>query len=182
MTDVTAMFRALQARIDDLYYEIAEMKRRNANMLRPGIIKSFDGATGRAIADVGFETRPLRVMQFAGEMNCWNPMTAGQQIMVLSPSGDPGNGLIIAYGHSNTHPKPTDRTDQHQYDYGQTSQTIRKDAHFTASGDSGQFLKADGKIVLKVKDIGSIKLKDKNDQWFKIDPSVFLPTDPEDIS
>jgi len=174
----------LQNRIDDLYYEHAEMKRQQANLMRPGTVKSFDAAKGLAICDVGFDTRPLRTLQFAGEFNSWHPMTAGQQIMLFSPSGDPGNGLVLPLGHSNANPAPSARGDEHVNLFGNLRQTYHKDLHGLSVGanGSGHYLKLNGAAVTKVADVSQIKFLIGQDTWMRLNPEALLPTDPENLT
>lgn len=99
--------RALHERLDDVYGQLAEHGRLMTNMVRPGTLKSYDPKTALGVADVGFETRGLKWFEHAGAMKSWHPPSPGQQLMMLSPNGNPGLGLLIPYGYSQDNPAPS---------------------------------------------------------------------------
>ena len=79
--------------------DIAELSRRLENLIRFGTIHSVDHAKRRARVQTGnLVTDWLGWLERrAGETTTWDPPTIGEQCAVFSPSGEPGNGLIL-YG------------------------------------------------------------------------------------
>lgn len=105
----------LHERLDDVYGELAEHRRLMTNMVRPGKLKSYDAKAALGIADVGFETRPLKWFEHAssGGITSWRPPAPGQHVMMLSPGGEPGNGLLLPYGYTTDNPSPSSDPKEH---------------------------------------------------------------------
>lgn len=79
-------------------FAAAEADRRIANLLQIGTITAVDGATGKARVKVGDLDMPaLNVAQFrAGGLSLWWMPQVGEQVLVACPSGDVGQGVILA--------------------------------------------------------------------------------------
>jgi phage baseplate assembly protein V len=79
--------------------DIAELSRLVENLIRFGTIHSVDHQAKRARVQSGqIITDWLRWIESrAGETTTWNPPTIGEQCVVLSPSGEIAQGMII-YG------------------------------------------------------------------------------------
>ncbi len=75
---------------------LAEADRRIENIVRVGRVASVDPATATAIIDFGdFTSPPLPVGQLTGgAIQFWCMPSEGEQVMVLSESGDIANGTI----------------------------------------------------------------------------------------
>ncbi len=77
---------------------LAEADRRIANIVRVGRGATVDPATATAIVDFGsFSSPPLPVSQLrAGGMQFWWMPTVGEQVIVISESGEIAQGCIAA--------------------------------------------------------------------------------------
>lgn len=77
---------------------VAELQRQVANLIRLGIIMETDHATARARVLSGeLLTGWLPwVTLRAGKDRYWWPPEKGEQVILLSPSGDPAQGVIVA--------------------------------------------------------------------------------------
>lgn len=53
----------------------------------------------------------------AGTTRTWNPPTVGEQVMVLSPSGELGAGIVLTGLFSTDNPAPSDSAAEHITDY-----------------------------------------------------------------
>lgn len=53
----------------------------------------------------------------AGETREWNPLTKGEQVILLCPMGDPAQGIILGTINSDAAPAPTNSADKHQRVY-----------------------------------------------------------------
>jgi len=93
--------------LHDLMHRIEELERRLANMVRMGRVVRVDAARGLVKLDVaGLETDWLPWMTQAGEINVFVPPSEGQQMMLISPSGEPGQGWAAPAGFSTQFAQP----------------------------------------------------------------------------
>lgn len=99
----------LQETLDDVLFQLAEIKRQKAMMIRPGTVKSYDAGANQAIVDVGLDTHSI---DLGNHFAHWNPLVAGQQIMLLCPDGDLSNGMLIHGGYTSSFTKPSSRNDE----------------------------------------------------------------------
>lgn len=95
--------------------DLQELSRRLANLLRLGVIHSVDHAAARCRVESGdliTDWLPWQTPR-AGATRTWDPPTVGEQVIVLSPSGEPGAGLVIYGFYSDANPAPSDSPDEH---------------------------------------------------------------------
>jgi len=77
--------------------EVSELDRLIANMIRTGRIKAVDHARRRVVVfDENWETdwRPWMELRAHGEAT-WSPPGIGERVLVLSPSGDFGQSVVL---------------------------------------------------------------------------------------
>lgn len=98
---------SLARRLDDIEYQLADLKRRQSNFARPGVVKSVN-KDGSVVADVGFTTHDVPVYSHNGAGKSWTPMKAGQQIVLICPDGDLSNAFAIPGGYHDKNPAPSD--------------------------------------------------------------------------
>src|SRR5699024_11096925 len=53
----------------------------------------------------------------AGDTRHWDPPTVGEQVILLSPSGDPANAIILTGLYSAAHAAPSNSADRHRIEY-----------------------------------------------------------------
>jgi len=100
-------FRAVERRFAELEAAIEDLNRRVANLMREGRITSVDYDQGVATVDMdGLPSRAMPWVQRAGTVKDWDPPSIGERVTVMSPSGDPGQGLILPGGWSDQNPAP----------------------------------------------------------------------------
>lgn len=77
--------------------EIGDIQRRMANMFRVGKIAEVNLSTGRVKVNFqGVTTAWLPWMTSrAGAVKDWNPPAVGEQVCVVSPSGEIGAGFVL---------------------------------------------------------------------------------------
>lgn len=96
-----------------LSFNVAELDRRLANIIRVGRIAEVDYPEARARVEMG-ETRtywlPWLTARASFDRSWWAP-EIGEQVLVLSPSGDLAQGLIIMAVYQKAHPKPAESPD-----------------------------------------------------------------------
>lgn len=79
-------------------YRNAEAERRTANGLLFGHVVEVDHDARRAVVEIedGWRLRPLPWLERrAGRVRTSSPPTVGEQVLVLSPGGEPGVGVIL---------------------------------------------------------------------------------------
>lgn len=99
--------------------EIGELQRRLANVLRVGTISEIDLTKGRVKVEFqGVTTTWLPwATGRAGSVKDWSPPSVGEQVCILSPSGELGAGFVIAGGiNSDANAAPDNRADVRRID------------------------------------------------------------------
>lgn len=99
--------------------DTVELSRRLENMIRLGTVAAVDHVKALCRVDSGglltdwlpwFERR-------AGQTRTWDPPTVGEQVLVLSPSGEPAGGLVLVGLYRAAHPAPDNSPDTHVIDF-----------------------------------------------------------------
>lgn len=99
--------------------DLVELSRRLENLIRIGTIAEVDHPnalcrvrTGGLLTD-WLPFVPAR----AGNTRTWDPPTVGEQVTVLSPSGEPAGGIVLTGIYSTAHAAPSQSPDDHVIDY-----------------------------------------------------------------
>ena len=98
--------------LDDLYREVAELKARLANVMRPAVVVSYDAGAHTAVVRLAGEQSETHAIQVGDQPGWWAPLKAGQQVTLLCASGDIANAMIIAGGYTQRDAKPSSRADE----------------------------------------------------------------------
>lgn len=101
-------------------YEVGELQRQMANVIRVGKILALDETTARVKVSVGGLTTdwlPWAVSR-AGGNRTWSAPEIGEQVLVLSPYGDPGQGVVVPSIYQDDNPAPADSKDVDRIVYG----------------------------------------------------------------
>lgn len=119
--------------------EIADIAQRLANVIRIGRVAEVDHAQVRVrITFDGNKTRWLPWMTGrAGATRDWNPPAVGEQVAVISPSGNLGAGFILPGGINWTQ-KPAPGSD------GDTTKTVFADGTTVEQNASAKTYKVEG--------------------------------------
>lgn len=94
-------------------YLLADLVRRMNNLVRPGRIHSVDEAKVRARVEIGAivtDWLPWAVARAGNDRTWWAP-TVGEQVVVLSPSGEMNAAFIVASFYTNAFPAPASSAD-----------------------------------------------------------------------
>ncbi len=102
-------------------FEIAELHRRLANLVRVGQVAAIDyaGAVPKVRVAIGALTTawlPLVCMR-AGVDTSWWPVDVDEQVLVLSPSGDLAQGVVVAGLNQTRFPAGGNSVDVHRCCY-----------------------------------------------------------------
>jgi phage baseplate assembly protein V len=93
----------------------ADLERRLDNLIRLGTVAEVDHAHALCRVQTGgiltawLPWVPLR----AGNTRTWCPPTVGEQVIVLSPSGEPGAGVVLPAVYTGAHDQPSNSPDDH---------------------------------------------------------------------
>lgn len=97
--------------------DIAEILRLLSNLIRIGTVFAVDLSVRPAkvrVSTGGLQTDWLQWREArAGTTTTWNPPTAGEQVIILCPGGDPAAGIVLAGLNSDAIPAPSDSQDEH---------------------------------------------------------------------
>ncbi|MBS0353035.1 MAG: phage baseplate assembly protein V [Proteobacteria bacterium] len=95
--------------------DLVELSRRLENLIRMGTIHSVDHPARRCrVQSGGLVTQWLPWLERrAGETATWSPPTVGEQCAILSPSGEPGGGIVFFGVPSDQIDTPSHTPDTH---------------------------------------------------------------------
>lgn len=103
---------------------LAELERRVAGMVRHGTVEQVDPAKGRVRLRLG-ETNGKPFLgpwvpyaQVAGALKVHTPPSVGQQMTLLSPTGDPRQAVALPMTWSNQNASPSQKGDEHVLTFG----------------------------------------------------------------
>lgn len=146
--------------------DLIELSRRLENLIRIGTIHAVDHAAVRCrVQTGGLLTNWLRWhTPRAGETTTWDPPTVGEQCIVLSPSGEAGQGIVFYGLDSNLIPPPSNSPDEHVVRYPDAA--IATYNHATHTLD----VYTPGKINIVTK--GPVNLTSEGDITVKSDGDV----------
>jgi phage baseplate assembly protein V len=128
-------------------FEVSELQRRLDNLVMLGVIEEADYPAQRVRVRLGELLTgwlPWTTLR-AGQDRTWWAPEIGEQVLVISRSGDPALGVVIGAIYRDAHPGPADRAT--------VSHTVRPDGtveeYDRTTGTYTLDVTAAGKIVLK---------------------------------
>lgn len=146
-------------------FHFAELERRLANVVRVGTIQAVENGKVRVRIGTDPEGKPVLTpwlpwTERAGRIKTWMPPSAGEQVRVISPSGDVAQGWIDCGGFSDANPAPSDDAAEHVETIGDVRLIVRNGEFTVVQGGAsislkggevrinGQTVSVDGKIEL----------------------------------
>lgn len=90
-------------------FEIAELQRQLNNLVRPGSITAVDASKARVRVKTGELTTAWLpwLTQRAGTGKNWWPPEVGEQVLLISPGGNPAQGFVLTGLYSTDKPAPS---------------------------------------------------------------------------
>lgn len=132
----------------DQGFSLSEMNRRLANLIRLGTVIEADYQKARVKIQIGpITTQWLPwITSNASHSKNWNAPEIGEQVLVLSPSGEMSQGTVIRGIYQKKHTAPNNNVDvQHmEFKDGSTINYDRANHHFNLDVTKA------GNITLKV--------------------------------
>lgn len=136
-------------------FDVTELDRRLANLIRFGAIEQADYAAGKVRVKVGDNLTAWLpwLTDRAGTDRMWHAPEVGEQVVILSPSGEINQGVVLAALFQTAHPQPVNSVDKHHAVYadGAVIEYDRAAHHLKAVLPAGATveLEADGGISIK---------------------------------
>ena len=100
-------------------FRLAELERRLDNLLRWGTVAQADYAAARVRVQSGDLLTgwiPWLTRRAAGDIDWWAP-EVGEQVMLLSPCGDPAQAVCLPAVYQTAHPAPAAAPTVHRVAY-----------------------------------------------------------------
>ncbi len=140
---------------DDLRRELADLRRAVANMVRLATVEDPAAEAGRATvkfqnaSDGDFISAPLGWAEVsAGSMKTHHPLTAGQQVLVVSPTGELADGIIMSSLNWDSNPRPSESQDvTTMAQIGDATITVAGDGFTVAVGGTTMSISGDGLAI-----------------------------------
>ena len=97
-------------------FRLVELARRLSNVVRPGVIAEADYALARVRVQYGGPGAvtgwlPWLAARAGGDHSWWAP-EIGEQVLILAPSGELSNGIVLAGLYQSNRPAPSDDPDK----------------------------------------------------------------------
>jgi len=142
------------------HFEITELNRRLANMITLGTVAETDYKTAKVRVQIGELLSgwlPWLTARASNDVNWWAP-EVGEQVVVIAPSGDLAQGIVLTALYKDQYPPPADHPNVHTTHYdggadrgGATIEYDREKKHLKAllpNGGNAKLVANDGTIEL----------------------------------
>lgn len=120
----------------ELLARLAELERIVATQIRHGTVAEVDATKQRVRLSLGKDTKGKEFLgpwvpygQVAGALKVHSPPSVGQTMTLISPSGDPQQGVAMPLTWSTANPSPGDKKDEHALTIGNVRMDL-KDGQF----------------------------------------------------
>lgn len=167
-------------------FDITELDRRISNLIQIGTVKEADYLKAKLKVKIGEITTdwlPWLTKRASNDTTWWAP-EVGEQVIVLAPSGELKQAVILPALYQNAHPAIDDNAD--------VSKTVYKDATFTRYNRDSHVLTVnvnkEGKIEIIIGDSiitmidTEIKINNKASTITVTDPSIVLESNGSSIT
>lgn len=131
-------------------YTAAENERAREGIVRFGVVTAVDASAARAKVTFGGESQSDWLpwsAERAGTIKVWAPVSIGEQVLVLAPSGDSAQGVIVGSTFSDGNEPPANTEAVYKIELGGSSFTMTADQITLSSNGSTIVMNAAGIIV-----------------------------------
>ena len=100
-------------------FALSEIDRKLHQLIRLGVVSDIDLTRARVRVKLGnnLTTWLPWVTHHAGEIRSWSPPIIGEQVVVLSPSGDMTQGVVLFALYQQKYPAPSDKSSEHKIEW-----------------------------------------------------------------
>lgn len=134
----------------ELIIRITEIERRQSEMIRHGTVEQIDPEKGLVRLRIGgTEDKPfispwVPYGQIAGALKVHAPPSAGQQMTLISPTGDLRQAVAIPMTWSRKNPSPSTKGDEHVVTFGNVRIDLKSDSFMVAVGGASVTISSAG--------------------------------------
>jgi phage baseplate assembly protein gpV len=163
--------------LQEMVFRLTELERRVRNMVRhvevvedpvDGLVETVDkgGGDGKDLPMPPLPWAEVGSPRQGGNGTTWRPPKKGQKMVLFSPSGNLGEGILFPAAFSNDCAAPSNSADEHVETIGDVRTTMKNGSHKTEVGGAsvevtpGKITIECGEIVLK----GNVHLGDEGGQ------------------
>lgn len=148
--------------------DLADILRRIENMIRFGIVTEVDLASTPARCRVQSGKLHTDFLPFrsgrAGTTSDWDPCTIGEQVIILSPSGETGAGIVIPAIHQASIPAPSNSASEfvRKFPDGAVIKYNHESSHLDVTGIKTGTIQAETSITVDTPDAtftGNVQIK-----------------------
>jgi len=143
--------------MDESAFKLSDLYRRMENIVCRGRIAEMDADEARVRVSIGdnlTDWLPWLTLR-AGLDRSWAAPSAGEQVLVLSESGDFNNGVVLFGIYQSAHPAPSDDPDENLMEFEDGAKfTYHKGTHAAevTLPDAGEIMLKVGRSSISVKD------------------------------
>lgn len=160
---------ALAKIILELEERIEQLDRRLNNMVREARVTKVDAEKGLVKVEAhGLASGWMPWLTRAGDIREWVPPTIGERVVCVSPTGEPGQGFMLAGGYSSQFAQPSTDPGERLIQLGDNIISMTKARAIVG-------FKGEGRVVVK-KDL--VKLKTKDGHVVLKDGDIIVSTEP----
>lgn len=131
-------------------YGAARGEQMREGIVRFGVVTAVDAGAARAKVSFGGESQSgwlPWMAERAADISVWAPVSIGEQVLVLSESGETAKGVILGSVFSNGNPGAGSSEAMHRIKIGLSSITITASAITLSSNGSTLVLDASGVAI-----------------------------------
>ncbi|MEE7478425.1 phage baseplate assembly protein V [Methylobacterium hispanicum] len=161
----TDLVEMLRKELSDLRTKQDDYDRRLNNMFREARVTKVHAEEGMAEVEAdGLPSHKIPWVTRAGTQKEWDPPTEGERVMLFSPTGEPGLGMIMHGGYSSQFPQNHNKAGEHRRSVGDKVSTTttgedkvsktenvtvsqNADSHGIAAGEKSKHVVEAGKIT-----------------------------------
>lgn len=146
-------FDELGRAILSLDKRIEQLDRRLNNLVREAKVLEVDAEKGLVKVEAhGLKSGWMPWAERAGTVREWAPPAKGERVVVLSPTGEPGQGIVLAGGFSDQFKQPSTDAGERLIQIGDNRVSMTKDRTIVGFPDGGRAVLKEGLAKLKVGD------------------------------
>lgn len=128
--------------ISEILYRLSDLERRFENVLRVGVVETVNLSEAKCTVRIGKISTaelPWLTQRAAALSRTWWAPEVGEQVLILSPSGELSQGLILPAIYQNSFAAPKASADESFIKFGACEITLNKDGNINVKGNQLTF-------------------------------------------